>query len=265
MGDHMFDVHVFSSQTKAWSKKVVLLAISESDKRYFCWHDTTKQITIGSSLGWVDLLHGILLLRSPFNEHPAIEYIPFPVSRQPCSQLSDHEEEGGSDAPQYFRDVACCNDLIKLVDVEYHDRSSCRPCCGRDKSWEATIWNRKLSSGDWRRGFTVDVAVISLDQSYSALLPELWDDETEKLHLKKLIFYTPTLGICDDDLLYVMSKVNDEDDKAWVITVDMKHAVVQAVAPFSAGDIDILPMYCPCSFPKYLNMTPGDRSSLLSP
>ncbi|XBJ27190.1 hypothetical protein VPH35_004491 [Triticum aestivum] len=245
MGDHMFDVHVFSSQTQAWSKKVGLLAISE-------------QIRIGRSLGWVDLLRGILLLRRPFDEHPLIEYILFPAPSPPCSELSyDDDELGGSDAPQYFRDVACCDDLIKFVNVEYHDPSSCRPCCGRDKSWKATIWNRKLSSGDWRRGFTVDVADISLDQSYSSLLPELWDDETDKLHLKKLIFYTPTLSICNDDLLYVMSKVNDEDDKAWVITVDMKHAVVQAIAPFSAGDIDLLPMYRPCSFPKYLNMTPG--------
>ncbi|KAI5019966.1 hypothetical protein ZWY2020_044854 [Hordeum vulgare] len=259
MGDHMFDVHVFSSQTKAWSRKVASLAISESDKRCFRRHDPSKQITIGSSsLGWVDLLRGILLLRTPFDEHPVIEYISFPASRPPCSELSDDDDEqGGSDAPQYFRDVACCNDLIKFVDVEYHDPYSCRPCCGRDKSWKATIWSRKLSWGDWRRGFTVDVADISLDQSYSALLPELWDDETDKLHLKKLIFYTPTLGICDDDLLFVMSKVNDEDDKAWVITVDMKHAVAQAAAPFSAGDFDLLPMYRPCSFPKYLNMTPG--------
>uniref|UniRef100_A0A452ZRR2 Uncharacterized protein n=1 Tax=Aegilops tauschii subsp. strangulata TaxID=200361 RepID=A0A452ZRR2_AEGTS len=259
MGDHMFDVHVFSSQTQAWSKKVGLLAISESNERYFSRHDACRQIRIGRSLGWVDLLRGILLLRRLFDEHPVLEYIPFPVSRArpPCSQLSDDDGQGGSDVPQYFRDVACCDDLIKFVNVEYHDPSSCRPCCGRDKSWKATIWNRKLSSGDWRRGFTVDVVDISLDQSYSSLLPELWDDETDKLHLKKLIFYTPTLSICNDDLLYVMSKVNDEDDKAWVITVDMKNAVVQAIAPFSAGDIDLLPMYRPCSFPKYLNMTPG--------
>uniref|UniRef100_M8C4S0 DUF1618 domain-containing protein n=1 Tax=Aegilops tauschii TaxID=37682 RepID=M8C4S0_AEGTA len=209
-------------------------------------HDTCKQITIGSSLGWVDLLRGILVVHKVFDEYPVIKYIPFPESRP----FSPDKEE--SDAPQYFRDVACCNNMIKFVHIESHD-----PCCTGNKDWKATTWNRKLSWGDWRQRFTVKVDDISVDQSYSALLPELWDSETGKLDLKKLNFYTPTLSMCDDDFLYVMSKVNDEDDKAWVITVDMKHEVVQAVAPFSAGDMDFLPMYCPCSFPKYLNMTPG--------
>ncbi|XBJ19938.1 hypothetical protein VPH35_010846 [Triticum aestivum] len=246
IGDHMFDVHVFSSQTQAWSSKVALLSLSESENKFFCRHDTCKQITIGSSLGWVDLLRGILVVHKVFDEYPVIKYIPFPESR-PFSR--DKEE---SDAPQYFRDVACCNNMIKFVHIESHD-----PCCTGNKDWKATTWNRKLSWGYWRQRFTVKVDDISVDQSYSALLPELWDSETGKLDLKKLNFYTPTLSMCDDDFLYVMSKVNDEDDKAWVITVDMKHEVVQAVAPFSAGDMDFLPMYCPCSFPKYLNMTPG--------
>uniref|UniRef100_A0A453DW75 DUF1618 domain-containing protein n=1 Tax=Aegilops tauschii subsp. strangulata TaxID=200361 RepID=A0A453DW75_AEGTS len=101
-------------------------------------------------------------------------------------------------------------------------------------AWKATTWNRKLSWCAWRDGHTVDVAEISVDTNrYSALLPELLNDETKQLELKNLIFINPTLSIQDDHLLYIRAKVKAQDDTSWVLALDMKHASLNALAPVS--------------------------------
>jgi hypothetical protein len=86
----------------------------------------------------------------------------------------------------------------------------------------------------------------------------LWNDKTKELELKKLVFCTPTLSKDDDDFLYVMSKLNSGGDKAWVISVDMKHAAVEAIAPYSTKGRPLAVWHCPCAFPKYIEPTPGD-------
>lgn len=78
-----FDTHVLSSETQAWSSsEASLVHLSDSDKRLCAGHTLSKQIAAGaSSLGWIDIERGILLLRDlfDFDRHPAITLIPFPV------------------------------------------------------------------------------------------------------------------------------------------------------------------------------------------
>jgi hypothetical protein len=204
-----------------------------------------------SSLGFVDLSSGILLSCDVFSECPFIKYIPLPASR-----VSNMDEDGDPYiAPEYCCDVSGCNNLIKFVEVEFDDRD--RRSLG-NQGWKATTWNRDISWDDWRVRSSVNVANISVDPSYSNLLPELWNDKTKEPELKKLVFYTPTLSKDDDDFLYVMSKLNCEDAKAWVISVDMKHVAVEAIAPYTTKGISLGAWHCPCAFPKYLELTPGD-------
>jgi hypothetical protein len=127
-----------------------------------------------------------------------------------------------------------------------------------NQGWKATTWNRDISWDDWCVRSSVNVVNISVDPSFSDLLPELWNDKTKELELKKLVLYTPTLSKEDDDFLYVMSKLNCEDVKAWVISVDMKHASVEAIAPYSTKGRPLVVWHRPCAFPKYLELTPGD-------
>ena len=95
--------------------------------------------------------------------------------------------------------------------------------------------------------------------SCSALLPVLRDDEIQRLELKRLVFYTPVLSIHNDNFFYMIAKVIEKDDTAWIIAIDMERASVEAMAPFSVGLFDyIVTVYRPCVFAKYLNMTPGD-------
>uniref|UniRef100_R7WFE5 Uncharacterized protein n=1 Tax=Aegilops tauschii TaxID=37682 RepID=R7WFE5_AEGTA len=177
-------------------------------------HDFTRQITAeASSLGWVDIKHGILLLRNMFDWHPVIDLISFPVPN-----VGFPGEDGSYYcAPEYFCDVASCDvascdvGLIKFVEIKRGDENFLT----RGKGWRATVWNMRLSWDGWQKRCTVHVDDISIDHSYSALLPELLDDGTQELELKKLIFYGPILSVHDDDLLYMMTKVNAEDDDGW--------------------------------------------------
>lgn len=63
--------------------------------------------------------------------------------------------------------------------------------------------------------------------------PQLLDDKTQQLELKKLLFLNPTLSVHDDNLLYMMTKMDDADDTALVIAVDMERAVLDALIPVS--------------------------------
>uniref|UniRef100_A0A8R7P879 DUF1618 domain-containing protein n=1 Tax=Triticum urartu TaxID=4572 RepID=A0A8R7P879_TRIUA len=102
------------------------------------------------------------------------EFIPFPESR-----VNFLNEDGRPHRAEYYCNVACCDDLLKFIEIEFDDplvRTS-------RKGWKATVWNRKISWNKWEIRSTVDVAKISVDQSYSALLLELRGDESQKLDL----------------------------------------------------------------------------------
>jgi hypothetical protein len=162
-------------------------------------------------------------------------------------------------APEYFCDVVCCDDgLIKFVEVDFEDPD----CRANGKAWKATTWHRKVSWDDWHKVRTIDVADISVDPRYSALLfPDLLsDDKKQELELKNLFYLNPTLSVCgDDDLLYMLAKVDEGDATAWVLAVDMKHAALQALVPVSTQDSNAIPMYYARAFPKYYinNITSG--------
>jgi hypothetical protein len=214
-----------------------------------------------SSLGWVDLMRGIILLSNLFDgEPPVITYIPLPAQKVCITDKHGYPHY----APEYFCDVVCCDDLISFVEIDFEDPG----CRANGKAWKATTWHRKVSWDDWRKHATVDVADISVDPRYSALLfPNLLlDDEKQELELKNLFFLNPTLGVSgNDDLLYMMAKVDEGDDAAWVAAVDMKHAALQALATVSTKDSNAIPMYRECAFPKYYinNISSSGMATLL--
>ncbi|VAH25391.1 unnamed protein product [Triticum turgidum subsp. durum] len=255
-----FDLHIFSSATQAWSSKVPSSCLSEDDQALLLNHGTCKSVMVGDgSLGWVDLFSGILLLCDVFGECPVVRYITLPASR------TRQTDERGLPyfASEYCCNVSCRDDgAIKFVEIEFDDPD--RRNRG-NQGWRAIIWDRTVTSDGWSQRFRVDAANISVDPSYSDLLPELWNGKTGEPELKRLIFYTPTLSKHDDDLLYMMSKVNKEDDKAWVITVDMKREAVEAIAPYSTKGRQLTSWHCPCTFPKYIDpTTSGDHVAMHS-
>ncbi|KAM0929337.1 hypothetical protein ACQ4PT_001450 [Festuca glaucescens] len=259
-----FHAYVFSTKTQAWRKKPA--ASSEPGRPLL---RTSKQITVGAtSLGWVDISHGITLLCDVLDECPVIKYIPFPAPL-PLPSKALVPAECLRDAPfpvplpskalvpaECLRDVSCCDDLIKFVQVEF-DEPGCRM---KGKRWTATTWTRKISGNNWRICTRVDVADISVDPRYSAVLPELWDDVNQELELKKLLFLGPILAVGNSDRLYMMAKVDEKDSKDWVVAVDMKSAAVEGLATVSTQRYSPTTLFSPCAFPSYLNKTtPGNK------
>jgi hypothetical protein len=248
-----FDVHAFSSVTQSWSSSAPSSGLSEDDSKLLLKHATCKQIMVGgSSLGWVDLFRGILLLSDVFGNCLVVKYISLPASR-----VSNMDEDGHPYfAPEYCCDVSCCDNLIKFVEIKFDGDPRLRT--RGNQAWKATTWDRMITTNNWRQCFTVDVANISAHPSFSDLLPRLWNQKTQQLELKKLILYTVTLSKHDDNFLYVMCKAASLDDEAWIITVNMEHAAVEAIAPYSTRGRHLFTWHCPCTFPKYLDLTPGD-------
>uniref|UniRef100_N1QUH0 Uncharacterized protein n=1 Tax=Aegilops tauschii TaxID=37682 RepID=N1QUH0_AEGTA len=231
-----YQAYLYSSKMRAWSTtKVPLSQLSETEKALLDGHYSCKQIMVGpDSLGWVDLLCGIVLLCNLFDENPVIKFIPFPSTR-----ICITDEDGVAEiAAEHVCDVTCCGDLIKFVQIDFDD-----PDYGSSGiAWKATTWNRKLSWNDWRNRCIVD----------------LLDDETQQLQLKNLIFINPTISTQDDTRLYMMAKVNMRDDTAWVVAIDMKHAALEALVPISTERHYTVTMCAPCAFPKYLNNFTAD-------
>ncbi|KAI4965189.1 hypothetical protein ZWY2020_055246 [Hordeum vulgare] len=193
-----------------------------------------------SSLVWFDNHHGILLLDHLIARHRVISIIPLPVSTVGLPMPIEPDDK--YIASEYFSNVG----VLAISSIS-------------GSGWKATMWNMNVSGKNWCEGYTVDVDKISVDQSFSAILPELWDDETQQLQLKKLMFHGPILSTLNDDLLYMMAKVKHEDDRAWAIAIDMKHAALRALTTFSVHPNQLLlTTACfSCVFPKYLNIPPG--------
>ncbi|XP_040259236.2 uncharacterized protein [Aegilops tauschii subsp. strangulata] len=147
-----YQAYLYSSKMRAWSTtKVPLSQLSETEKALLDGHYSCKQIMVGpDSLGWVDLLCGIVLLCNLFDENPVIKFIPFPSTR-----ICITDEDGVAEiAAEHVCDVTCCGDLIKFVQIDFDD-----PDYGSSGiAWKATTWNRKLSWNDWRNRCIVDVA-----------------------------------------------------------------------------------------------------------
>jgi hypothetical protein len=233
---------------------------SESDRLLLDRHASSKQITVGeASLGWVDLMRGILLLTGLFDDRPVLTYIPLPAEKVCITDRRGYPHY----APEYFCDVVVCSgDLIKFVELDFEDPG----CRDNGKSWRATTWSRKVSWDDWRKHRTVDVSEISVDPSYSALLPGLVvdDERQQELQLKKLYFLNPTLSVRDHHILYMLAKVDERDDTAWVLALQMEHAALQALVPVSTRESHAITMFCACLFPKYYmdNITSGMVTTL---
>uniref|UniRef100_A0ACD5UB22 Uncharacterized protein n=1 Tax=Avena sativa TaxID=4498 RepID=A0ACD5UB22_AVESA len=259
--DIQYYAYVYSSKTTAWRRsKAALLHLSGSDQEYFkiYGHESYKQITVGvDSVGWVDLMFGILLVRHLSSDLPVVEFIALPKSRV-CITDTDNDPYY---APEYFCDVICCGSIIRFVELDF-DEPDRRTNGNR---WKAITWNRDISWDDWHKGYTVDVDEISVDQSYSSLLPELLNEETQLLELRELDILIPTLSMHEDNLLYMMAKLKNEDSTAWIFTIDLKHAALKALVPILAKPFYTVTFCCPCGFPKYISGTTTLCKELVEP
>lgn len=237
----VYDLHVFSSRTWAWSTKLTQTEVSSDVRTGVSIIIASKVIQLGGgTLGWVDLWRGIAFC-NVLDEIPVLRFITLPM-------LMPGNKDGVKPAPWPLRNVAYSNGLIKFIEVEKHERPDvdetsyddiCESDCltkPKEIGWRAMTWYTTTSWDHWRKGCMAYDEEISVDYPrLSKMLPHVWDDVTRELTLKDLLASYPVLSFtCHcDDIVYMLCKLKSCSPKSWLITVDMKEKVLVDLAPFS--------------------------------
>uniref|UniRef100_A0ACD5WSH4 Uncharacterized protein n=1 Tax=Avena sativa TaxID=4498 RepID=A0ACD5WSH4_AVESA len=178
----VYDLHMFSSRTWAWSTKVPQTEISSAVRMQVSLNIPSKVIQLGGgTLGWVDLWRGIIVC-NVLDEMPVLRFITLPM-------LMPGNKEGTKPCPWPLRNVAYSNGLIKFIEIEKHERPDVdersyddmdtlyeSDCLTKPKEvgWRAMTWYRMTSWDHWRKGCMAYDKEITVDcQRHSTLLPEL--------------------------------------------------------------------------------------------
>ncbi|XP_044366884.1 uncharacterized protein [Triticum aestivum] len=278
-----YQLQVFSSKTGKWTITALRLQTSAGVREEdMPGPRLDKAIALGGGvLGWVDLWRGIVTC-NVFDKNPVLSLIPIP-------KLAYSNEERRA-APRLVRDVTCCNGHIKFVEQELRFKVSIiprktlednvdsvdiisdpRPLSHKEEDARAKLvlaavclgsklrtCDRHTTWNDWRKGHTVDMDAISVDNpDHARLLPQLWDAQAGKSTLWDLSSTYPTLGIHGDDVIYMVTKVKFHDNKAWMIGVDLAKRAVEVLIPVSSQRVgNFKPdMILACEFSEYLNAT----------
>jgi hypothetical protein len=168
---------------------------------------------------------------------------------------NDDNYDSDSDSDDDDADDGDDDDDGNVDDVDNNDNNDGDKNEDYRHYWTATVWTKTLS-GDWHKLHSIDVLDISVSTNHSDVVPELWDDKAMRLSLAKLLIASPTLPLLDDNVVYMMCKVNFDDPRAWMISIDMRTREVVQMFPFCADrvynfDLD----YHLCSFSSYVNAT----------
>jgi hypothetical protein len=251
-----FDLRVFWSRSKTWTRKEALLA-RDSETDYFKAVDhqgLAGVISFGGAgvLGWVDLWQGILLC-NVLGKNPPMRLMQWPVP-EPILELR-YGMEFNHVSPRPYRDVTVVNGLIKFVELKFDD-----------SGWTATIWSRMVSSLYWHQTSAVHSDDISITDSVlmsqvPILLPELFDEGKKRLAWDQVTCSSPTLSLTNDDVVHIMVSAKWEYQRqiAYLLVVNIRNKTLEALEEYHGDKWMLLaPTYIASTFPSYLDTTACD-------
>ena len=121
--------------------------------------------------------------------------------------------------------------------------------------WRLITWYRALDWNGWRRG-----NMVHSDQLCTVSLPQLGGGAHLNVPFKNLRTASPTLR-GDDDVVYLMSMLQEDNQAAWIVPVDTKWKSVGEAIPTSVGVSSIYcPSFIPCVLSKYLDAKSGNHT-----
>ncbi|CAL4911025.1 unnamed protein product [Urochloa decumbens] len=242
------------------------------------YHETGKAIAVGGERGtvaWVDLWRGIILC-DVLDESPALRDVPLPVpARGNWDRLVQECD------PSYVRDVTISRheNSIKYVEMELnppkhlektttHDESyldwarhNRRNSLVRGHGWKITTWTMPIvpaaSWEDWRREHDVHVNDLAVDASkpwpFKTLSNHPQGSSDTKAVLRRLSVAYPTISMDDEDVVYLLSNVDELDV---VVAVDVKKKALRGVAELDTQkNFYLMPSYCSSEISSYLKKT----------
>lgn len=239
-----YDLRLYSSATGEWTTKQASL-----DRADLCSHHVNRKvIAVGGdagTMGWVDLWRGVLLC-DVLRDDPRLRYVPLPPPLLPTREL-----EG---CPRNARDIAVIGDDDRISYVELQIRVL--PGSSSTGSYISGGWTVAVSTIDatnpdcWRQEYKLYASQVAVEPDRVAnfeLLPKLSQDDEAASHgvdrpiLVRLHTGHPTLCLHDERVVYLMTKVDYQDERAWVLAIDMESKKLQGVAEFTA---DRVPGFC---------------------
>ncbi|KAM0878831.1 hypothetical protein ACQ4PT_034644 [Festuca glaucescens] len=115
--------------------------------------------------------------------------------------------------------------------------------------WRLITWYRELTWNRWRKR-----SLVHSDDLGTVSLPQLGGGACAlNVLFKNLKTASPTLR-ADDDVVYLVSMLDENDQTTWIVTVDTRTKSVGEVMPFSAEPSRIYdPSFIPCVLTKYLD------------
>jgi hypothetical protein len=98
--------------------------------------------------------------------------------------------------------------------------------------------------------------ILANNPEHSVMLPQILDG-SGKSTLRNLTTAYPTLGLNSDDAVYLMSKVECNDNVVWMVGVDLGSNTVELLEPYCAERASyFIPDCVPWAFSEFLNPTP---------
>jgi hypothetical protein len=236
-----YDLHLYTSETNSWSKRLMHIDSPEAAKNYTY---ASKIISIGGEQGsmaglvaWVDLWNGILIC-DLLQDSQILQYIPLPSPRVPTLR-------GGS--PLHVRDINVVGGYIMYFEMCLY--------VGLDleEGWEGATSRMKVSrtETEWEEGCRIKVCS---DPTSSRVPPNLQEGTVLKEPvLKGRHAGFPAISLHDDDVVYIMDKHKFLDKKASVVAVDMKNQTVKGAADFVSGVFfGLTQVYIPSGISRYM-------------
>lgn len=229
-------------------------------------HVNTNTITVGGEAGtmaWVDLFCD--LLPCPYTPL-LLRYFPLP----PPLRLSAHTKLTG--CPRFSHDIALVQGRFNFTQMRIHVKpGSITNGTYISQGWTLATWSAPATN-PWKQGWRQDCNLSASDLSVDAntmnfqLLPKLSDHQqgTTQQTLERLHVGHPTLSLQSNDIVCLMAKVDQWDDHAWVLAVDMKNRRLKDVAQFGAErTLGISLVYISSMISEYLRTAPGNCFSFL--
>uniref|UniRef100_A0A453DTL7 DUF1618 domain-containing protein n=1 Tax=Aegilops tauschii subsp. strangulata TaxID=200361 RepID=A0A453DTL7_AEGTS len=150
---------------------------------------------------------------------------------------------------QPFRDIAISNGVIRFVELK-----SCRCSDTRNEKgvigqgWTITTWSRAIFSNKWNKKFTVKADNVPVtDSSYPNVLGG------KRLSWDKVVHGAPTLSLCDEDVVYIMARLDIRPTVAWMLAINIREGTLAAIKQCSTEKMPGLePTYVQCALSDYL-------------
>jgi hypothetical protein len=235
--DGIFTLRLYDSETKTWSSKKLSVESPQDDfpvpipvyYRFLLSHNMSTVLTLGGTIGWVDLWRGVLFC-DMLSGHHTLRGVPLPLPlklTKPDGDPSDEELTSGRTS----RGIAFIDGHLRLVEVRFkaapvvYDQDTGSPR-HRIENWTITTWtNKEMSNSydDWRMDDTIQASDIFLGDHPESELPPI--------DLQNLYVSDPVIGMNGNDMhvVYLTARENWRHPKSWVLAIDTRDRKVQSV------------------------------------